>query len=706
MSVRHLLLISVSAAVLSGAASAAELELKRVMLSAGGVGYFEYEARVNGNEALALPARLDQVDDILKSAIVFDDKGGTGTIDLQGRDTLDEIFRTSPVNREAFDSLPSLLFALKGAAISVEEPAISRARIVSVTPEYNILTSKQVHEVLERSSEDSRTGTPLTADVPIRNRVSVIDDAGRASTFVLEDAKGLAFADLTLASRVAKALEGLDANRKSNLRTLKISANGEGERTVTVGFVVSTPVWKTSYRLITKPDGKAQFQGWAILENDTGLPWNNVQLTLVAGDPITFRQELYRTYYQERDTVALQWLSKARPYADDPSEDVPYERDVIQNDANGGGVAMAPPPASPPPAPAPSTASAAPAGVGAEIADNPGISAPRRSPGAAEATASVTQITYTFPNALSASAGQSLVLPIVDKEITAERIAFMPPDYDTIYAAVRLTNETGTTLPPGAVAVYEGETGARSFAGDGLIKLIPEGDKTIMTFAADQQTRIAEDVADESVLETVRIASSQLQLVWRQRITQTYAVSAPANSPRTVIVGVNKMDGWELIEPDSASVEIAPKAIRIVTQLAAGEARDIKAVWQRSETRSQDLGDINESGLLTLSRDERLSEAQRAAFVQLAELRGAIEAQDEVIARAEEEIAALGEEQVRVRENIVALTDGDPQKRTFSEKLARLETEIEQQQTAKDAAATAREAAVAAFERFAASLNF
>src|SRR5437867_12986957 len=52
-------------------ATAAELALKRVVLSSGGVGYFEYEAAVDGNATLALEVPLDQVDDVLKSLVVY-----------------------------------------------------------------------------------------------------------------------------------------------------------------------------------------------------------------------------------------------------------------------------------------------------------------------------------------------------------------------------------------------------------------------------------------------------------------------------------------------------------------------------------------------------------------------------------------------------------------------------------------------------------
>ena len=88
------------AALLVFSAEAAELQLKRVMLSSGGVGYFEYQAQVEGWETIEIPVRLDQVDDVLKSAVIFDDKGGSGVVELQGRDSLAEIFRTMPVGPE------------------------------------------------------------------------------------------------------------------------------------------------------------------------------------------------------------------------------------------------------------------------------------------------------------------------------------------------------------------------------------------------------------------------------------------------------------------------------------------------------------------------------------------------------------------------------------------------------------------------------
>ena len=66
-------------------ALAQDLALKRVMLSSGGMGYFEYEANVEGDATLKLTVSLQQVDDVLKSLVVYDDKGGVGGLSLPGR---------------------------------------------------------------------------------------------------------------------------------------------------------------------------------------------------------------------------------------------------------------------------------------------------------------------------------------------------------------------------------------------------------------------------------------------------------------------------------------------------------------------------------------------------------------------------------------------------------------------------------------------
>ncbi|HJQ58013.1 MAG TPA: hypothetical protein VJ890_13975, partial [Vineibacter sp.] len=104
-----------AAMLAAGPALAQELALKRVMLSSGGVGYFEYEAAVENDATLKLTVNLDQVDDVLKSLVVYDDKGGVGGLSLPGREPLSQVFKDLPFDQAALGSPAALLNALRGA---------------------------------------------------------------------------------------------------------------------------------------------------------------------------------------------------------------------------------------------------------------------------------------------------------------------------------------------------------------------------------------------------------------------------------------------------------------------------------------------------------------------------------------------------------------------------------------------------------------
>ena len=103
-----------------GQAQETELTLERVLLSTGGVGYLEYGAEVQGNAELELNVPLDQVDDVLKSIVVYDTGGGVGQVRLPGREPLAQIFRDLPFGPGALESPSALLNHLQGAEIRTQ----------------------------------------------------------------------------------------------------------------------------------------------------------------------------------------------------------------------------------------------------------------------------------------------------------------------------------------------------------------------------------------------------------------------------------------------------------------------------------------------------------------------------------------------------------------------------------------------------------
>ena len=60
-------------------------------------------------------------------------------------------------------------------------------------------------------------------------------------------------------------------------------------RTLTLGYVAETPVWRTTYRLVFDPSGAAGvLEGWALLHNDTDEDWKGVKVELANGRPDSF----------------------------------------------------------------------------------------------------------------------------------------------------------------------------------------------------------------------------------------------------------------------------------------------------------------------------------------------------------------------------------------------------------------------------------
>src|SRR5258707_8620502 len=88
---------------------------------------------------------------------------------------------------------------------------------------------------------------------------------------------------------------------------MTISTTGDGERNLYVSYISEVPIWKTTYRIVlpSKEGKKPLLQGWAIVDNTVGEDWNNVELSLVAGAPQSFIQQLSQPYYGRRAVVPL-----------------------------------------------------------------------------------------------------------------------------------------------------------------------------------------------------------------------------------------------------------------------------------------------------------------------------------------------------------------------------------------------------------------
>jgi len=267
------------------------LPITRVTLYTSGVGYFERGGEIEGDARLTLYFPVGSVNDVLKSLVLLD--GGGGGI--------------APVTYAAQDPVHKALaaFSLDVGDNPDRATLLGRMRGVAVTlttddhaPLTGIISGVETQTVFLPEGQGT-TERPL---------LTVL--AGDAlHTVPLDSVRSLQINDAALADELRQALAAVAQGRDAGKRPVTLAFNGEGYRTVQIGYLLEAPAWQTSYRLVL--GDTPRLQGWALVQNTGQDDWSDAHLSLVSGRPISFIQDLYTPLYVPRPTV--QRASPPRP---------------------------------------------------------------------------------------------------------------------------------------------------------------------------------------------------------------------------------------------------------------------------------------------------------------------------------------------------------------------------------------------------------
>ncbi len=611
---------------------AGELALQRVMLSTGGVGYFEYAAEADGPAVLGLDVPLAQVDDVLASLVVFDSAGSVGGVDLPGHDQQTAAFAALPFGAAALHSPLEYLNSLQGVTLEVAGPRPMTGRLL------------RAESVAEPAPPNAAPGA-----VAHRTRVTLLTAAG-LQQFVLEDADSVQVADPALRAAIAKALDAARAEPARAARHLTLRGGGAGKREVRVGYVVGAPLWKTTYRLVlpTGEGATARLQGWAVLENESGADWNGVDLTLQYGNPVTFRQALYRSYYVQRPEVPLEVLGRILPGVDQPARPMaaPAAPPAMESAALASGAVSAAAPRA--------LAKAANMGVMAE---------PEQAVAAVEAAEATL---FRLPSAVTLPAGHSATVPLLDRAVPAERVGVVQQGRAHPLQTLQFRNDTGASLPAGVLTLYD-PTDAAAFAGDARLGGMANGETRLLEFAEDLRTAVDWQTSEATALLGVTASQGVLTVQQRDRWTAHIALSAPAGEARHLLLEIPRVaDGALSIEGGLKATAQTAAVWRVPVTLKPGESRTVVAYVDRVLHEQTSLLD-NDAVIATVIGSQLLSDAARAALRHVAELRVALTAKEHTSEQIRAQIEAVEADEDRLRKNLAAVAATD----TLHGKLAR-----------------------------------
>ncbi len=640
--------------ILAACSSAADLPISRVVLFSSGVGYFERAGTVQGNTTVELSFRVDQINDMLKSMTLQDMGGGTiGAITYAPQDPLSHTLRSFSVDVIGNESLADLLRSLIGAKVNV------------VTADATVKGTVMGVEQQEKSVDDN----VVTFEV-----VNLLTDKGIVQVPIWH-MKSVTLAEEKLSSDLTKALAAIAGSRDLDKRTVKIELNGAGAREVAIGYLLETPVWKTSYRLMTQKDGLF-VQGWAIVENTTDADWESVRLGLVSGQPISFIENLYEPLYVQRPVIQPQIAAIARPRI--------YEGAFLRDDVYGADAAPAAPQmAMPAPAPAEMRRSAMGTGgtptagyamsksAGESLAlDDAGVAA------AAEGGKVGELFQYAISTPVSIARQQSAMIPIINQAVEGRKVSIYNASQNAKHPfnGIKVKNSSNLHLMGGPITVFDGGV----YAGDALIDDVPPGDERMIAYAVDLGVRVDSTSADKSdaLAVSLKVVKGLLTATSKQVAEKTYTIKNVATDDRLVVVEHPLRSGWKLLEPAKAD-ERTEDLYRFHVPVAAGKSATLKTLEERPVSQTIWLKDTDTDDLGMFLRVRELSEPMKAALTKLRDMRGAINAIDTQIEEREGRLEEIGEEQERIRQNMEQLDHDSDLYRTYVTKFAEQEKEFE-----------------------------
>jgi hypothetical protein len=297
---------------------------------------------------------------------------------------------------------------------------------------------------------------------------------------------------------------------------------------------------------------------------------------------------------------------------------------------------------------------------------------------AAESAQASAQELFTVPQPVTIAAGESMMVPIVARDVPARRLSLYQPATHPRHplASVRLTNDSEVGLPPGVMTLYERDaaSGVVSHAGDARLSPLPSGDERLLSFAVDQEITIDREDRYAERIARGRVVDGVLELVYTDSQRTRYLVSAAPTAEREVIIEQQRRTGWSVVEP--AEYELTESSYRLPVSVDAGETLRFDTVLERPRTELIELAPLALDQILFWASSTALSPGIRAALTERAGLRRQVGENERALATAQQTRASLVDDQRRIRENLSAVPDESDLSRRYLDELSRQEDRL------------------------------
>jgi hypothetical protein len=614
------------------------LPIRRVVLFKHGVGYFERETRVTGDQPLALSFKQREVSDVLKSLTVLDLDGGTvSAVSYDSTTPVEQLLAEIALSIPDSGSLVGLLPQLKGARAAVKPTggAALQGAILGI-------------DTLETTGDGTTTRHP---------RLALLTDSGDVRTFDLFDLE-LTLLDEGIKRDLDFYLRTQLASKKKDARTFTLFAQGDGERTVRVSYVLEAPVWKATYRVLlnegdAKPDSQPLIQGWAVVDNTSDEDWSEVDLTLVAGLPVSFTHDLYTPRYIRRPVVEVKETTGVLPpmaeYGVETESVDSFMLELSDDEAPRGGEFA--------------KMRKRMEAKGIKVAA-PGMldDAPRSRSAVSSVQAQTRErqvgdlFEYGIEKPVTVRRNQSALVPILLKPFNGRSVLLYQKAArpENPIRCVEFENTTGLTLEGGPVTVLD----AGSYVGEAMLDTMKPTENRLVGYAVELAVRVLDNVDSHSDRVTrVVVRNGTLRTHYAQVQKTTYTFSSKSDKEQVLYLDHPRADReWKLFDTAKPH-EITENYWRFRFALPPNAVT--KFVVQQAQTLHQNwnLANLTDNQFAAWVSAKYLDKALENALRDLLAQQHAVSQIEYKLNKLNEERGKIHTDQQRVRENLGALGD-------------------------------------------------
>lgn len=632
---------------------AADLPVTQVVLYKNGVGYFERSGELRAGEAARLDFKATEMNDVLKSLSVNQKGGGTvNGLRYDSSEPLQNKLGEFPFRVENGQSLSAFLDQLKGAVVNL--------KMLSGEAESGTIVSAR------RLASDAQRNE--------RELLILLLASGDLKTYDLALVQTLKLADPSLEAELKRFLSTLTAARSKEKKSVYLDSTDDKARQVAVSYMVPTPIWKSSYRLIFAATGDPTLEGWAIVDNTTGEDWNKVQLALVSGRPVSFISRLYEPKYVARQTADL-----AEEQAQGP---VTYDGAIggVVGGVMGGMAGLA-------------------GGMGG-FGNRPAIAAApmmdrqskfgsvQRAPAMAEMTMSTVAVNtesrdlgdlfeYRFGTPVTVRKNESVMLPFVQQKLAARKLLIYTSGQTSRnpMSAAALVNSTGKTLDGGPITIFD----ASAYGGEALMESLKAGDKRLISYATDLGTRITTNAESGSeVVREIKAKDGILTAKLAILETTTYTIRNVDPRAKTLIIE-HPLNSESKLLSDVKPTETTANHNRFEVKLAASGTDKFVVREERIIDNVEQISNLNDDQILIYQRNRNLTDTARKQLDQIVAKKREIQAANAQNGRFTTEINEVVQDQSRIRQNLESLNrvNGQEQQvRKYASDLAASEAKL------------------------------